>query len=72
MFLKLLIERAIRSAIAASLATISVGIANASDWHSVKTLLIASIAAGVSATITLLSQLVGDIDSTSFLSTKKL
>lgn len=66
MFIKLLIERSIRAAIAASLATISVGVTNTTNWQSARTLLIAGVAAGVSAVISLLSQLIGDVDSTSF------
>jgi len=66
MFIKLTIERSIRAAIAASLATISVGVTNTTNWQSARTLVIAAVAAGVSAVISLLSQLVGDVESTSF------
>lgn len=66
-FGKLLLERAVRAGISAALATLSAGLVNPDlsiqGW---KALIVGAIASGVSACITLLSQFVGDPNSTSF------
>jgi len=66
-FQKLLFERMVRAFIAASTATLSVGIASA-EWssNSLRALCVGAGAAGVSAVMSMLSQRFGDPESTSF------
>lgn len=67
MFGKLLLERCVRAFAAAALATLAAGITNADlSVQGSKALLVGAIASGVSACITLLTQFVGDPNSTSF------
>jgi len=71
MFSKLLVERMIRSFLAAAGATLLAGLQNPDlSTQAVKALAVATIASGISACITLVTQLVGDPDSTSFLKIK--
>ena len=68
MFTKLLLERMVRSAAAAFFATLAVGVVNAdTSIPALKALVVGAIASGVSACITMISQFVGDPDSTSFI-----
>jgi hypothetical protein len=70
-FGKLLLERCIRSFIAASAATLAAGITNADlSVNGVKALAVGAIASGISACITLVSQFIGDPNSTSFTKVK--
>jgi hypothetical protein len=67
-FYRLLIERAVRSALAAFLAVVSAAAASPNlSVPTAKAALISGVAAAVSAVITVLSQFVGDPTSTSFL-----
>lgn len=71
MFGKLMIERMLRAALAAMAAYVSVGIASTPATSAgVKALGVGAFAAGVSAVMTMLSQLVGDPNSTSFTKAK--
>ena len=68
MFGKLLIERMVRAFIAAATATLAAGVVNADvSVPALKALMVGAIASGVSACITMISQFVGDPDSTSFI-----
>ena len=68
MFYKLLIERALRSALAAFLSTLAIVASSPNvSLATTKAGFIAAGAAAVSAVVTLLSQAVGDPTSTSFL-----
>jgi hypothetical protein len=68
MFGKLLVERMLRSAAAAILATLAAGVVNAdTSVPALKALVVGAIASGVSACISMISQFVGDPDSTSFI-----
>ena len=71
MFGRLLLERVVRCFCASALATLAAGI-NSTDLtvQGTKALIVGSIAAGVSACITLVSQFFGDPESTSFLKVK--
>ena len=72
MFYKLLIERAIRSALAAFLSTVAIAASNPDlSVATGRAALIAGGAAAVSAVVTILSQFVGDPTSTSFLKDAK-
>ena len=67
MFGKLLLERAVRAAIAAMCAYLSVGVSTASlSGSGLKALGVGAIGAAVSAVMSMVSQLVGDPNSTSF------
>lgn len=70
-FGKLLLERVVRCFLACFLATLAAGI-NTADLsvQGTKALVVGSIAAGVSACITLVTQFIGDPESTSFLKVK--
>ena len=70
MFQKLLFERMVRAFIASAMATFSVGVASA-EWssNSLRALCVGAGAAGISAVMSMLSQLVGDPESTSFTKT---
>lgn len=71
MFSRLLLERCLRAAIAAALATIATQLASSDvSVPSVRTLTIAIGAAGISALMSVLSQVVGDPNSTSFTKTQ--
>jgi len=71
MFARLLLERAIRSFLAATLATLAAGITQSDlSVQGTKALLVGAFASGVSACITLVSQFFGDPESTSFLKVK--
>jgi hypothetical protein len=66
-FPKLLLERMARTFIAAAAGTLAVGIANADlSVQGVRALAVGAIASGISACISLVSQFVGDPNSTSF------
>ena len=68
MFTKLLLERMARSFTAALLATLAAGAVNAdTSIPALKALVVGAIASGVSACISMISQFVGDPDSTSFI-----
>ena len=68
MFTKLLLERMARSFTAALLATLAAGAVNADvSVPALKALVVGAIASGVSACISMVSQFVGDPDSTSFI-----
>ena len=68
MFTKLLLERMARSFTAALLATLAAGAVNADvSVPALKALVVGAIASGVSACISMISQFVGDPDSTSFI-----
>jgi hypothetical protein len=68
MFGKLLLERMVRSAAGAFFATLAVGVVNAdTSIPALKALVVGAIASGVSACISMVSQFVGDPDSTSFI-----
>jgi hypothetical protein len=67
MFTKLLLERMVRAFIAAATATLAAGAVNADvSIPALKALVVGAIASGVSACISMISQFVGDPDSTSF------
>jgi len=67
MFGKLLLERMVRAFIAAATATLAAGVVNAdTSIPALKALIVGAIASGVSACISMVSQFVGDPDSTSF------
>ncbi len=69
MFGKLLLERLIRSFLAAFAGTLAIGATNADiSSQGLKALAVGAFAAGVSACFTLISQFFGDPDSTSFTS----
>jgi malic enzyme len=72
-FRRLLAERAVRAFIGASLAAVAAGMAM-TDFSvpSIKALLIGAGAAGVSAVLSLVSQFVGDPNSTSLLPSVKV
>ena len=68
MFTKLLLERMARAFIAAATATLAAGAVNADvSIPALKALVVGAIASGVSACISMISQFVGDPDSTSFI-----
>lgn len=68
MFTKLLLERMVRAFIAAATATLAAGAVNADvSIPALKALVVGAIASGVSACISMISQFVGDPDSTSFI-----
>ena len=68
MFTKLLLERMARSFTASVLAVLAAGVVNADvSVPALKALVVGAIASGVSACITMISQFVGDPDSTSFI-----
>lgn len=68
MFTKLLLERMARSFTASVLAVLAAGVVNADvSVPALKALIVGAIASGVSACISMVSQFVGDSDSTSFL-----
>ena len=68
MFYRLLVERALRSALAAFLSTLAIVASSPNvSLATTKAGFIAAGAAAVSAVVTLLSQFVGDPSSTSFL-----
>jgi hypothetical protein len=68
MFTKLLLERMVRAFIAAATATLAAGVVNADvTIPALKALAVGAIASGISACISMISQFVGDSDSTSFL-----
>lgn len=67
MFGKLMLERMIRAAIAAMCAYLAIGISTASlSGSGLKALGVGAFGAGVSAVMSMFSQLVGDPNSTSF------
>ena len=67
MFTKLLLERMVRAFIAAATATLAAGAVNADvSIPALKALVVGAIASGISACISMISQFVGDPDSTSF------
>jgi len=67
MFTKLLFERMVRAFIAAATATLAAGVVNAdTSIPALKALIVRAIASGISACISMISQFVGDPDSTSF------
>jgi len=67
MFTKLLLERAIRAALAAFLSTLAMAASNPNlSVPTAKAALIAGGAAAFSAVVTLISRVVGDPTSTSF------
>jgi len=67
MFTKLLLERMVRAFIAAATATLAAGAVNAdTSISALKALVVGAIASGISACISMISQFVGDPDSTSF------
>ena len=67
MFTKRLLERMARAFIAASCATVAQGVVNAdTSIPALKALIVGAIASGISACISMISQFVGDPDSTSF------
>jgi|GEM_PF-2048365 len=66
-FGKLLLERCVRAFAAAFLATLAAGIQSADlSVQGGKALIVGAIASGVSACISLITQFVGDPNSTSF------
>jgi len=66
-FGKLLLERCLRAGAAAFLATLAAGIQSADlSVQGGKALIVGAIASGVSACISLVTQFVGDPNSTSF------
>jgi len=66
-FGKLLLERCARAFAAAALATLAAGVQSADfSVQGGKALIVGAIASGVSACISLLTQFVGDPNSTSF------
>jgi len=68
MFTKLLLERMVRAFIAAATATLAAGAVNADvSIPALKALVVGAIASGISACISMISQFVGDPDSTSFI-----
>ena len=68
MFTRRMIERMIRAAIAAGMATLAAGAVNADvSIPALKALVVGAIASGISACISMISQFVGDPDSTSFI-----
>lgn len=67
MFVRLLLERCVRAFAAAALATLAAGVTTADfSVQGGKALIVGAIASGVSACISLLTQFVGDPNSTSF------
>jgi len=71
MFSKLLVERMVRCFLASASATLALGLSNPDlSAQGVKALAVGTIASGVSACITLVSQFFADPDSTSFLKVK--
>jgi hypothetical protein len=67
-FTKRLLERMVRAFIAASCATLAQGAVNADvSIPALKALVVGAIASGISACISMVSQFVGDPDSTSFI-----
>lgn len=69
-FLKLLLERCARAAAAAAISVTVTGLASPDfDPSRTKTVLIAAGAAAVSAVLSIVSQFVGDPESTSFTTT---
>jgi len=71
MFSRLLLERCLRAAIAAGLAATVTQLASSDvSLPSVRTFTIAIGAAGISALLSVLSQVVGDPNSTSFTNTQ--
>lgn len=73
MFGRLLLERAVRAFVAGAAAAVAAGIAM-TDFSvpSLKALAVGAGAAGVSAVLSLVSQFVGDPNSTSFVPTVKV
>ena len=68
MFTKLPLERMARSFTASVLAVLAAGVVNADvSVPALKALVVGAIASGVSACISMISQFVGDPDSTSFI-----
>ena len=68
MFTKLLLERMARSFTASVLAVLAAGVVNADvSVPALKALVVGAIASGVSACISMISQFVGDPDSSSFI-----
>ena len=68
MFTKLLLERMARSFLASVLAVLAAGAVNAdTSIPALTALVVGAIASGVSACISMISQFVGDPDSTSFI-----
>lgn len=66
-FGKLLLERCLRAFAAAALATLATGVQSADlSVQGGKALIVGAIASGISACITLVTQFVGDPNSTSF------
>jgi len=67
MFTRRMIERMIRAAIAAGMATLAAGVVNAdTSVPALKALVVAAIASGISAAISMVSTLFGDPESASF------
>lgn len=69
LFVKMLIERSVRAALAAFAGVVSVAAANPNvSVPTIKAAAVAGVAAAVSAVITVISQAVGDPSSGSFIS----
>jgi len=67
MFTRRMIERMIRAAIAAGMATLAAGVVNAdTSVPALKALVVGAIASGISAAISMVSTLFGDPESASF------
>ena len=67
MFTRRMIERMIRAAIAAGMATLAAGVVNAdTSVPALKALVVGAIASGISAAISMVSTLFGDAESASF------
>jgi hypothetical protein len=67
MFTRRMMERMIRAAIAAGMATLAAGVVNAdTSVPALKALIVGAIASGISAAISMVSTLFGDAESASF------
>ena len=67
MFTRRLLERMVRAAIAAGMATLAAGVVNAdTSVPALKALVVAVIASAISAAISMVSTLFGDAESASF------
>ena len=66
-FTRRLLERMVRAAIAAGMATLAAGVVNAdTSIPALKALVVGAIASGISAAISMVSTLFGDAESASF------
>ena len=67
MFTRRLLERMVRAAIAAGMATLAAGVVNAdTSVPALKALVVGAIASAISAAISMVSTLFGDAESASF------